>query len=36
MGPRSIRVTIGLAKENKRFIEALKEVVEASGRNFLS
>jgi histidinol-phosphate aminotransferase len=36
MGPRSIRVTIGLAKENKRFIEALKEIVEASGRNFLS
>ena len=36
MGPRAIRVTIGLARENKRFIEALKGIVEARGRNFLS
>ena len=36
MGPRAMRVTIGLAKENKRFIEALKGVVEARGGNFLS
>ena len=36
MGPRAIRVTIGLAKENRRFIEALKGVAEARGRNFLS
>jgi histidinol-phosphate aminotransferase len=27
MGPREIRVTIGLPEENRRFIEALKEVV---------
>ncbi|GBE03898.1 MAG TPA: histidinol-phosphate transaminase [Nitrospirae bacterium] len=36
MGPRAIRVTIGLARENKRFIEALRGVWEARGRNFLS
>ena len=35
MGPRAIRVTIGLARENKRFIEALRGVWEARGRNFL-
>lgn len=27
MGPQAIRVTIGLPQENKRFIEALKEVI---------
>ena len=27
MGPREIRVTIGLPEENRRFIEALKEVI---------
>jgi histidinol-phosphate aminotransferase len=27
MGPREIRVTIGLPEENKRFIEALKKVI---------
>jgi histidinol-phosphate aminotransferase len=27
MGPRQIRVTIGLPEENKRFIEALKKIV---------
>jgi histidinol-phosphate aminotransferase len=27
MGPREIRVTVGLQEENKRFIEALKKVV---------
>jgi len=36
MGPRAIRVTIGLAAENKRFLEALKSVWEARGKNFLS
>jgi histidinol-phosphate aminotransferase len=30
MGPKAIRVTIGLPEENKRFIEALKEVISAS------
>jgi histidinol-phosphate aminotransferase len=30
MGPRAIRVTIGLPEENRRFIEALKSVVSAS------
>ncbi|MBI5101878.1 MAG: histidinol-phosphate transaminase [Nitrospirae bacterium] len=28
MGPKAIRVTIGLPEENKRFIEALKEAME--------
>ncbi|MBL7031687.1 MAG: histidinol-phosphate transaminase [Nitrospira sp.] len=36
IGLRAIRVTIGLARENKRFIEALRGVVDAKGRNFLS
>jgi histidinol-phosphate aminotransferase len=27
MGPQSIRVTIGLPEENRRFIEALKKVI---------
>jgi len=36
MGPRAIRVTIGLAKENKRFIDVLKGVAEARDKNFLS
>ena len=27
MGPREIRVTIGLPEENRRFIEVLKEVI---------
>jgi len=31
MGPKAIRVTIGLPEENKRFVEALKKVVGASG-----
>ena len=35
MGPREVRVTIGLAGENKRFIEALGRVREAFGKNFL-
>jgi len=30
MGPKAIRVTIGLPEENKRFIEALKEVISVS------
>jgi histidinol-phosphate aminotransferase len=30
MGPKAIRVTIGLPDENRRFIEALKSVVSAS------
>jgi histidinol-phosphate aminotransferase len=36
MGPRDVRVTIGLAGENKKLIEALKGVSEARGKNFLS
>jgi len=30
MGPKAMRVTIGLPEENKRFIEALKEVISVS------
>ena len=30
MGPKAIRVTIGLPEENKRFIEALKEAISVS------
>lgn len=30
MGPQAIRVTIGLPEENRRFIEALKEVISVS------
>ncbi|MBI5848758.1 MAG: histidinol-phosphate transaminase [Nitrospirae bacterium] len=30
MGPRAIRVTIGLPEENRRFIEAFKEVISVS------
>ena len=30
MGPKAIRVTIGLPEENRRFIEALKEVISVS------
>ncbi len=36
MGPSAIRVTIGTAKENKRFIGAMKGVVEDRGKNFLT
>lgn len=31
MGPRELRVTIGLPEENKRFINALKKVISVSG-----
>ncbi len=31
MGPDAIRVTIGLPEENKRFVEALKEVISVGG-----
>lgn len=36
MGSRAIRVTIGRAVENKRFIEVLKSVRESKDKNFLS
>jgi len=36
MGPSAMRVTIGTAKENKRFIEALNGVAEARDKNFLA
>ena len=32
MGPKAIRVTIGLPEENRRFVEALKSVIGMSGR----
>ena len=31
MGPRELRVTIGLPEENKKFIKALKRVISVSG-----
>lgn len=35
MGPRALRVTIGLPAQNRKFVNALKEVLEAGGKNFL-